>query len=196
MEAFHLVWAQYVLEVAGHFVSFRVDDFHIVDIVDERFAFAVVINLSIQEERLISGNGDSSGIKLFLIKVKICGNLIKFMQIGVLQINERTVPETMVAAVPAVGIQQRTDLVHRHFVGYRRDLNQIRVNGQSDLHCRAAWHHHAVERGRGEHLPDRTQDIHALGKQEQNRLFIFLTNPRHVNGTPCREKLANHLHRE
>ena len=196
MEAFHLVWAQYVLEVAGHFISFRVDDFHIVDIVDERFAFAIVINLSIQEERLISRNGDSSGIKLLLIKVKICGNLIKFMQIGVLQIYERTVPEAMVAAVPAVGIQQRTDLVHRHFVGYRRNLNQIRVDGQSDLHCRAAWHHHAVERGRGEHLPDRAQDIHALGKQEQNRLFIFLTNPRHVNGTPCREKLANHLHRE
>ena len=196
MEAFHLVWAQYVLEVAGHFISFRVDDFHIVDIVDERFAFAIVINLSIQKERLISRNGDSSGIKLLLIKVKIYGNLIKFMQIGVLQIYERTVPEAMVAAVPAVGIQQRTDLVHRHFVGYRRNLNQIRVDGQSDLHCRAAWHHHAVERGRGEHLPDRAQDIHAFGEQEQNRLFIFLTNPRHVNGTPCREKLANHLHRE
>ena len=196
MEAFHLVWAQYVLEVAGHFISFRVDDFHIVDIVDERFAFAIVINLSIQEERLISRNGDSSGIKLLLIKVKICGNLIKFMQIGVLQIYERTVPEAMVAAVPAVGIQQRTDLVHRRFVGYRRNLNQIRVDGQSDLHCRAAWHHHAVERGRGEHLPDRAQNIHAFGEQEQNRLFVFLTNPRHVNGTPCREKLANHLHRE
>ena len=196
MEAFHLVRAQYVLEVAGHFISFRVDDFHIVDIVNERFAFAIVINLSIQEERLISGNGNSSGIKLFLIKVKICGNLIKFMQIGILQINERTILESMIAAVPTVGIQQRTDLVHRHFVGYRRDLNQIRVNGQSDLHCRAAWHHHAVERGRGEHLPDRAQNIHALGKQEQNRLFVFLTNPRHVNGTPCREKLANHLHRE
>ena len=196
MEAFHLVWAQYVFELAGHFVSFRVDDFHIVDIVDERFAFAIVINLSIQEERLISGNGDSSGIKLLLIKVKICGNLIKFMQISFLQINERTVPEAMVAAVPAVGIQQRTDLVHRHFVGYRRNLNQIRVDGQSDLHGRTAWHHHAVERGRGEHLPDRTQDIHAFGEQEQNRLFVFLTNPRHVNGTPCREKLANHLHRE
>ena len=119
MEAFHLVWAQYVFEVVGHFVSFRVDDFHIVDIVDERFAFAVVINLSIQEERLISGNGDSSGINLFLIKVKICGNLIKFMQIGILQINECTVLESMVATVPAVGIQQRTDFVHRHFVGYR-----------------------------------------------------------------------------
>ena len=196
MEAFHLVWAQYVFEVAGHFVSFRVDDFHIVDIVDERFAFAVVINLSIQKERLISGNGDSSGINLLLIKVKICGNLIKFMQIGVLQIYERTVLEAMVAAVPAIGIQQRTDLVHRHFVGYRRNLNQIRVDGQSDLHCRAAWHHHAVERGRGEHLPDRAQDIHAFSEQEQNRLFVFLTNPRHVNGTPCREKLANHLHRE
>ena len=196
MESFHLVWAQYVFELAGHFVSFRVDDFHIVDIVDERFAFAVVINLSIQEERLISGNGDSSGIKLLLIKVKICGNLIKFMQIGFLQINERTVLEAMVAAVPAVGIQQRTDLVHWHFVGYRRNLNQIRVDGQSDFHCRAAWHHHAVERGRGEHLPDRAQDIHAFGEQEQNRLFVFLTNPRHVNGTPCREKLANHLHRE
>ena len=196
MEAFHLVWAQYVFELAGHFVSFRVDDFHIVDIVDERFAFAIVINLSIQEKRLISGNGDSSGIKLLLIKVKICGNLIKFMQIGFLQINERTVPEAMVAAVPAVGIQQRTDLVHRHFVGYRRNLNQIRVDGQSDLHGRTAWHHHAVERGRGEHLPDRAQDIHAFGEQEQNRLFVFLTNPRHVNGTPCREKLANHLHRE
>ena len=196
MEAFHLVRAQYVLEVAGHFISFRVDDFHIVDIVDERFAFAIVINLSIQEERLISGNGNSSGIKLFLIKVKICGNLIKFMQIGILQINERTILESMVAAVPTVGIQQCTDLVHRHFVGHRRDLNQIRVNGQSDLHRRAAGHHHAVERGRGEHLPDRAQNIHALGKQEQNRLFVFLTNPRHVNGTPCREKLANHLHRE
>ena len=196
MEAFHLIWAQYVFELAGHFVSFRVDDFHIVDIVDERFAFAVVINLSIQEERLISGNGDFSGINLSLIKVKICGNLIKFMQIGFLQINERTVPEAMVAAVPAVGIQQRTDLVHRRFVGYRRNLNQIRVDGQSDLHCRAAWHHHAVERGRGEHLPDRAQDIHAFGEQEQNRLFVFLTNSRHVNGTPCREKLANHLHRE
>ena len=196
MEAFHLVWAQYVFELAGHFVSFRVDDFHIVDIVDERFAFAIVINLSIQEKRLISGNGDSSGINLSLIKVKICGNLIKFMQIGFLQINERTIPEAMVAAVPAVGIQQRTDLVHRHFVGYRRNLNQIRVDGQSDLHCRTAWHHHAVERGRGEHLPDRTQDIHAFGEQEQNHLFVFLTNPRHVNGTPCREKLANHLHRE
>ena len=152
--------------------------------------------MSVQEERLISGNGDSSGIKLLLIKVKICGNLVKFMQIGILQINERTILESMIAAVPTVGIQQRTDLVHRHFVGYRRDLNQIRVNGQSDLHCRAAWHHHAVERGRGEHLPDRAQDIHAFGEQEQNRLFIFLTNPRHVNGTPCREKLANHLHRE
>ena len=196
MEAFHLVWAQYVFEVAGHFVSFRVDDFHIVDIVDERFAFAVVINLSIQEERPISGNGDSPGINLLLIKVKICDNLIKFMQIGILQINERTVLESMVAAVPAVGIQQRADLVHRHFVGYRRNLNQIRVDGQSDLHRRAAWHHHAVERGRGEHLPDRTQDIHAFGEQEQNSLFVFLTNPRHVNGTPCREKLANHLHRE
>ena len=152
--------------------------------------------MSVQEERLISGNGDSSGIKLFLIKVKICGNLVKFMQIGILQINERTILESMIAAVPTVGIQQRTDLVHRHFVGYRRDLNQIRVNGQSDLHCRAAWHHHAVERGRGEHLPDRAQDIHAFGEQEQNSLFVFLTNPRHVNGTPCREKLANHLHRE
>ena len=196
MEAFHLVWAQYVFELAGHFVSFRVDDFHIVDIVDERFAFAIVINLSVQEERLISGNGNSSGIKLFLIKVKICGNLVKFMQIGILQINERTILESMIAAVPTVGIQQRTDLVHRHFVGYRRDLNQIRVNGQSNLHRRAAGHHHAVERGRGEHLPDRAQDIHALGKQEQNRLFIFLANPRHVDGTPCRKKLANHLHHE
>ena len=86
------------------------------------------------------------------------------MQIGFLQINERTVPEAMVAAVPAVGIQQRTDLVHRHFVGYRRNLNQIRVDGQSDLHCRTAWHHHAVERGRGEHLPDRAQDIHTFGE--------------------------------
>ena len=196
LEALHLVRTQHVFEIAGYFISLRIDDFHIVDIVDERFAFAVVINLSIQEERPISGNGDSSGIKLFLIKVKICGNLIKFMQIGILQINERTVLESMVAAVPAVGIQQRADLVHRHFVGYRRNLNQIRVDGQSDLHRRAAWHHHAVERGCGVHLPDRTQDIHAFGEQEQNSLFVFLTNPRHVNGTPCREKLANHLHRE
>ena len=44
--------------------------------------------------------------------------------------------------------------------------------------------------------PTAAQDIHALGKQEQNRLFVFLANPRHVNRTPCREKLANHLHRE
>ena len=105
MEALHLVRTQHVFEIAGYFISLRIDDFHIVDIVDERFAFAVVINLSIQEERPISGNGDSSGIKLFLIKVKICDNLIKFMQIGILQINERTVLESMVAAVPAVGIQ-------------------------------------------------------------------------------------------
>ena len=131
-----------------------------------------------------------------LIKVKICDNLIKFMQIGILQINERTVLESMVAAVPAVGIQQRADLVHRHFVGYRRNLNQIRVDGQSDLHCRAAWHHHAVERGRGEHLPDRAQDIHAFGEQQQNRLLVFLTHARHINGTPSGEQLTYHLHRE
>ena len=105
MEAFHLVRAQYVFEVAGHFVSFRVDDFHIVDIVDERFAFAVIINLGVQEERLISGNGDSSGIKLLLIKVKIRCDLIDLAQIGVLQINERTILQPVVATVPSVGIQ-------------------------------------------------------------------------------------------
>ena len=105
MEAFHLVWAQYVFEVAGHFVSFWVDDFHIVDIVDERFTFAIVVNLRVQEERLISGNGDSSGIKLLLIKVKIRCDLIDLAQIGVLQINERTILQPVVATVPSVGIQ-------------------------------------------------------------------------------------------
>ena len=119
LEALHLVWAEHGFEPFGHFVAFRIDDSHIVDIVHERGAFAFVVHLGVQQERLVSGDFDDAGVELFFTQVEVRGHLVELMQVGFLQIHERAVLEPMVAAFSAVGVKQRADFVHRHLVGDR-----------------------------------------------------------------------------
>ena len=119
MEALHLVWAEHGFEPFGHLITFRIDDLHIVDIVHERGALVLVIDLRVQQERLVSGDFDDAGVELFFTQVEVRGHLVELMQVGFLQIHERAVFEPMVAAFSAVGVKQRADFVHRHLVGDR-----------------------------------------------------------------------------
>ena len=102
----------------------------------------------------------------------------------------------MVATSAPITVKQCTDLVHRYFVGDRRNLDKVRFDRQPDLDARLRRRHQAVEGGSGEHLTHRFENLHTFGDQQQNGVFILFPDTRRIGGAPCRKQLTRHLHSE
>ena len=152
--AVHLIRSEHVGEFRRHLVAFGVDGLELVHIRHERGLLddALSGELAVEQERLHAGQRDRPRVEFGLVQVEIAGEPVERLQIRALQIDERAVLQTVETLTATVGGEQRADLVGRHFVGDRRDLHEIRLDRQADLHARRLRREHTVERGRGEHL--------------------------------------------